>query len=114
MLRVNMNLQSGEKLLVLSDVPQLVEWREARQAELTETLERVVLARIVCEIAQEQFPEITVQFLPFPSTGGHGTEPSDDTAKQMCDTDVLLCLTNSGEINIRAIRDHFRGNLTMA
>lgn len=93
MLRVNMNFKRGDKLLVISDVPQLNEWQQAGQRELTEALERVVLARMVCEIAQDQFPETAVQFLPFPSTGGHGTEPDAATAEQMRQADVLLCLT---------------------
>ena len=94
MLRVNMNLKDGEKLLVVSDVPRLADWQLARQEELTEALERVILARQVCEIAREHFPQTTVQFLPFTATGGHGKEPDEKTAVQMGDADVLLCLTH--------------------
>ena len=60
MLRVNMNLKAGEKLLVVTDLPRVVDWQQVGQDELTESLERVVLARQICEIAQEQFPDTTV------------------------------------------------------
>ena len=93
MLKVNMNFKDSEKLLVVSDVPRLEDWLEMEQSELQETLERVALGRLVGEIAQEQFPDATVEFFPFPATGGHGTEPDEKTAAKMREPDVLLCLT---------------------
>jgi len=93
MLQVNMNFKESEKLLVVSDVPRLEDWLEMEQSELQETLERVALGRLVGEIAQEQFPDATVEFFPFPATGGHGTEPDEKTAAKMREPDVLLCLT---------------------
>jgi leucyl aminopeptidase (aminopeptidase T) len=93
MLRVNMNFKDGEKLLVVSDVPRIADWQTALQSKLTETLERIVLARQVCEIAREAFPRASVYFLPFPATGGNSIEPESWVAAQMRVADVLLCLT---------------------
>ncbi len=94
MLRVNMNMQPGDKLLVVSDVPRLGEWQQAPLPALTEALERPVLARLICDIAREQFPQAEVILRSFLSTGGHGTEPDPETAEQMRQADVLLALTS--------------------
>ena len=94
MLRVNMSMEPGDKLLVVSDVPQFNEWQQDPLWVLQEALQRPVLARMICEIAREEFPGSEVIFRPFPSTGGHGTEPDPETAEQMRHTDVLLCLTS--------------------
>ena len=114
MLQVNMKLKTGEKLLVVSDVPRLADWRQARQGELTEALERVVLARLVCEIAQEQFPETAVHFHPFPATGGHGTEPDVETAVTMRNADVLLCLTSYSLSHTDARQEATRNGVRVA
>lgn len=94
MLRINLSFKPGDKLLVVSDVPQIHEWQGADQSELTTGLERVILSRQICEIAREHFPESEVQFLPFLSTGGHGKEPDPEVAQKMRSSDVLLCLTS--------------------
>ncbi len=114
MLRVNMNLKAGEKLLVVSDVPRLADWRQTKQRELMEELERIILARLVCEIAQEQFPETLVRFHPFPATGGHGTEPDAETAATMLDADVLLCLTSYSLSHTDARQDATSGGVRVA
>lgn len=93
MLRVNMNMQPGDKLLVISDVPRPEDYQKLPLTELTEALERPVLARLICEIAGEQFPASPVRFRPFPATGGHGREPDPETAAMMRESDILLCLT---------------------
>lgn len=93
MLRVNMNLQPGEKLLVVSDVPRVSEWQQTALPQLAEALERPFLARLICEIAQEHYARSPARFMPFVSTGGHGREPDAETAEQMRQADVLLCVT---------------------
>lgn len=93
MLRVNMGLKPGDRLLVAADVPRANAWRSESQAKLEDMLERAMLARLVADIATERFPECTVRFLPFPATGGHGTDPDLDSAAQMREADVLIALT---------------------
>ena len=51
MLRVNMNWKETEKLVIVSDLPRLEDWRQSEDRKLTEALERVYLARLVNEIA---------------------------------------------------------------
>jgi len=93
MLRVNMGLESDEALLVVTDVPRIQDWRAEGAAKLETMLERAVLARLVAGVAAEHFADCSVSFLPFPATGGHGTEPDRATAGRMREADVLIALT---------------------
>jgi len=93
MLRVNMGLKAGERLLVVTDVPRIHDWQTKSQAKLEDMLERAVLARLVADIAAHHFPACSTKFLPFPATGMHGAEPDEATAAGMQDTDVVIALT---------------------
>lgn len=94
MLRVNMGLRAQERLLVLSDVPRICDWQQASPSRLEAMIKRAMLARAVAEIAGEHFPTCSVSFLPFLSTGGHGTEPDEATARRMKEADVLVAMTS--------------------
>ena len=93
MLRVNMGLKPGETLLVATDVPRSQDWQTESQAKLQDMLERAMLARLVADIALEHFPDCPVLFLPFPATGGHGTDTDEATVAQMTEADVVIALT---------------------
>jgi len=93
MLNVNMKLKAGEQLLVVSDYPRPEDWHNYSFLRLEGMLERVILARLVAEIAREQFVDTQVWFHPFVATGMSGREPDDETASLMKRADVLLCLT---------------------
>ncbi|MCK4387250.1 MAG: hypothetical protein KAW00_00630, partial [Dehalococcoidia bacterium] len=54
MFKVNMGVKSGEKLLVVSDVPTAEEWTKKGSKELGEMVERSLLAKMVSEIAGEK------------------------------------------------------------
>jgi hypothetical protein len=47
MLRVNMGLQEGERLLVVTDPPNLAHWQERDPSELMSQLERSMLALVL-------------------------------------------------------------------
>ena len=93
MLRVNMGLQDGERLLVATDLPRPEDWAARPPAELEDMLERALLARLVADIARERF-RTPVSFLAFPATGGHGREPDTATAARLREADVLIALTS--------------------
>ena len=93
MLSANMGLKSGERLLVMSDIPGPKDWAEETSAELKEMVERVMLGRLVAEIAREKFAGCQIVFLPFPATGMHGAEPDQSTADRMHQAEVVLALT---------------------
>jgi hypothetical protein len=71
MLRVNMGLKGGERLLVLADPPNLAHWQDKDPVELMSQLERSMLAKMVAMIAREAFTRSTVEFHAYPSTGMH-------------------------------------------
>lgn len=94
MLRVNMGLKPGEKLLVVTDAPTVEEWIKHESEKLTEFVKRSVLAKMVSEIAKEKFPECTTEFFAYPSVGKHGTEPGKEVEEKMKAADVVIAITN--------------------
>jgi leucyl aminopeptidase (aminopeptidase T) len=93
MLKVNMGLKKGEKLLVVTDVPTAEEWKSKDSAKLTEAVERSLLAKNVSEIASEKFPDCKVEFYAYPSIGKHGTYPGRDVEEKMKAADVDVAIT---------------------
>lgn len=93
MLRVNMGLKAGERLLVATDVPRAGDWQTADPSLLQEMLERAMLARLVADVASEHFAECDVALLPFPTTGQNGAEPDPASAACFMGADVIIALT---------------------
>jgi leucyl aminopeptidase (aminopeptidase T) len=93
LMRVNMGLKSGEALLVVTDAPRTVDWKNEIQAKLKTMAERAFLARLVTEIGAEGFPECSVVYWPFLTTGRHGAEPDGGTAARMREADVVVAIT---------------------
>jgi leucyl aminopeptidase (aminopeptidase T) len=94
MLRVNMGLSVGERLLVVADPPGLAHWQGKEPSTLREQLERSMLAVMVAEVAREAFPGSTVEFYPYASVGMHGREPGEAVAEKMLEADVVIAITN--------------------
>ncbi len=93
MLKVNMGLKSSEKVLVVTDVPTAEDWTRVDSVKLREMLERVLLAKIVSEIAAEKFPENKVEFFTYSSVGRHGTYPGKEVEERMKAADVVIAIT---------------------
>lgn len=91
--KVNMGLKSGEKVLVVTDVPTVEEWVKYDSEKLTDFVKRSVLAKMVSEIAKENFPDCTVEFFAYPSVGKHGTEPGKEVEEKMKVADVVVAIT---------------------
>ena len=94
MLKVNMGLKRGEKLLVVTDVLTAEEWVKKDSKQLAEMGERSLLAKMVSEIAGEKFPDCEVQFYTYPSVGRHGTEPGKEVEEKMKEADVAIAITS--------------------
>jgi leucyl aminopeptidase (aminopeptidase T) len=94
MLRVNMGLKQGERLLVVADPPTLAHWQEKEPSTLETQLERSMLAKMVADIAEGAFPDCAVEFYAYPSAGQHGTEPGETVAAKMLEADVLIAIVN--------------------
>jgi aminopeptidase len=93
MLRVNMGLKPGETLLVVTDTPRPVDWQNESLERLEAMSERAMLARLVAQVAGERFPECSVSFLPFPTTGRHGADLDAAVAGRMKEANVVIGLT---------------------
>lgn len=93
MLRVNMGLKEGEKLLVLTDLLTPLQWSSLEGEELMLASERTMLAKMVAEIAGESYPQCRVEFYPYPATGQHGAEPGEEVARKMAQADVVIAIT---------------------
>ena len=78
MLKLNMGVKSGERLLITTDVSTSVEWIKKESRELAQMMERSLLAKMVYEIASEQFPGCNVEFYTYPSVGRNGIEPGKE------------------------------------
>jgi len=94
MLRVNMGVQPGERILVLTDTPTAEQWERFGAPDIEVMLRRAYLARVIAEVAREHFPQCPVQFATYPSTGRSAVEPPAQTARQMREADVILAITS--------------------
>jgi leucyl aminopeptidase (aminopeptidase T) len=93
MLNVNMGLKSGEKVLVVTDVPTVEERTKYEIEKLTDFAERSILAKIVSEIAKEKFPDCQVEFFSYLSVRGHGSEPGKEVEEKMKAADVVIAIS---------------------
>jgi len=94
MLRVNMGVKDGEKILVATDPPTFKRWRERDSSALGQHLERCLLAKMVSEIAAEHFPQCQVEFWAYPQVARSGAEPGEEVAQKMREADVVIAITN--------------------
>ena len=94
MLKVNLAVQDGEKVLVMTDPPLLEQWRELDTNTLRPMLERSVLARMVADLAAELMPDAEITFLSYPAVERHGAEVDTETAERMRASHAIIAITN--------------------
>lgn len=94
MLKVNMGLKAGERLLTVADVPNYDQWGAGRQSFLVLMARRAVLARMVAEVAREEMAGVEAEFIPFPSTGRNAVDPPTGVAERMKTADVVVIITS--------------------
>lgn len=94
MLRVNMGVKAGERVLVLTDVPTPEQWQRLGAGDVEVMLRRAFLARLVAEVAREHLAGCQVHFMTYPSTGRNAVEPPVETALAMQEADVALLITS--------------------
>src|SRR6476659_6553592 len=94
MLKVNMGVMPGEKILVVGDPPTLPNWAAMGSDELERMLERSLLAKSVAEIAAAHLPENPVDFYAYPAVARSGAEPIAELGERMSAADVVIAITN--------------------
>ncbi|HXW95660.1 MAG TPA: hypothetical protein VEJ19_08135 [Nitrososphaerales archaeon] len=93
MLKVNMGVKPGERVLVLSDFPGASEWMSKSIERLSEFVERSLLAKTVFEILSSRFPDCKVEFCAYPSVGRNAGDPGGEVAERMKSADVDIAIT---------------------
>lgn len=93
MLKVNLNLRSGEKVAFVSDVPLVKDWEVLTFSELDELTRRARMTKAFFQMAREALPDCAFELICFPQTGQSGREPSEETARRFLDFDVLILMT---------------------
>lgn len=93
MLKVNMGLKAGEKLLVVTDNRTIDEWKTQNSEKLAAAVRRSVLAKIVSEMATRAFPESSVEFFAYPSVGRNGAYPGTEVEEKMKAANVVVAIT---------------------
>lgn len=101
MLQVNMALQAGEPVLIVNDVPNLADW-QSPAAQVEDVVTRSLLARKMYEIAREELKENRVDYLVYPCTGQHGTEPPATVAEKFLGYGVIIMATSFSLSHTRA------------
>jgi leucyl aminopeptidase (aminopeptidase T) len=92
MLRGNMGVKPGEKVLFLTDVPKPEDW-EKPFVDILEMADRALMVRRIAELVVSDFPENTIDFAAFPQTGQSGMEPDNVTAQLILEYDVIIIMT---------------------
>jgi len=93
MLNVNMALKDGEKLLVVTDVPTLDEWKNQGICKVEEITRRAILAKTVTEIAAEEFHGSSVEFVAYASLSMDGVNVGREMEESMKGANVVLAIT---------------------
>jgi aminopeptidase len=93
MLKVNMGVKAGERILVLSDFPTASEWVNMPVERLSEFVERSLLAKAVYEILSSKFTDHTIEFCAYPSFGRNAGDPGPEVAERMKSVDVAIAIT---------------------
>ena len=94
MFKVNMGLRPGEKVLVVTNYPEKDHWITYDISLLEDIVNRSLLARIVYDIASEEFRDNEVRFLTYPLTGRHGAEPPSYVGDEMSKYHVVIAITS--------------------
>jgi leucyl aminopeptidase (aminopeptidase T) len=93
MLRVNMGLKRGEKVLVATDFPATDDWKKKSSEQLTDFVQRTLLGKAVSEVIEESMPECPVELCTYPSVGRNGAEIGTEVAQRMKAVDVVVAIT---------------------
>lgn len=93
MMKVNMGVKAGERVLFVSDVPIPEDWSKPFPL-LAAVSELALMTRRISEMMAQEFPGCIVDFLVFPATYQHGAEPPVVVVEAILEYDVAFLMTN--------------------
>jgi leucyl aminopeptidase (aminopeptidase T) len=114
MLRVNLGLLPGERVLVATDVLSPERWSQYPSLEIEAMLRRSYLARLVAEVAAGSFATNRVEFYAFEATCQSGKEPPAAAAARFKETDVLVAIVSFSLSHTAAREDACRAGVRVA
>jgi len=114
MLRINMGVRDGERILVVSDILAPDKWAAFTSQELETILRRSYLARLVADIAKDAFPSCRVEFFGFEATCQPGSEPPASAAAKFKDADVLIAIVSFSLTHTEARENASRSGVRVA
>ena len=89
-----MGLKSGEKALILSDVPTPKDWKVKDSSEISSMLSMTLLGKTVADIVRDALLSCQVDFYPYPSLGRSGVEPTKAMAEAMRGYQVIVAINS--------------------
>lgn len=104
-LQVNMNLQKGESVLFMTDIPSPADWQKMTAAALAEAGERSLMTKQIFEQVKGELPDNQIDFLAIAMTPQSGAEPGAEAAAKMLNYDVLVMMTTNSLSHTEA-REH--------
>lgn len=90
-LKVNMGAKRDDKIIILTDFPEINHIKILSEDELIDITQRCILAKSVSEIAKKEFNN--VDFMIYPCTLKHGEEPPKWLLEALHRYDILIALT---------------------
>lgn len=114
MLRVNLGLRPGERVLIVTDVLSSERWREYSSGDLEGMFRRSYLARLVAEVAAASFPANKVDCYAFEATCQSGKEPPPAAAARFKETDVLVAIVSFSLSHTAAREEACRAGVRIA
>lgn len=114
MLRVNMGVRDGERIIIASDVLAPDKWAQFSATDLETILRRTYLARLVADITADAFPKCSVEFYGFQATCQPGSEPPEEAAERFKETDVLIAIVSFSLTHTEARENATRAGVRVA
>lgn len=99
LLLVNMGFREGESLLICTNPPAPEAWQEWPPALVRRYAETSALAKLMAEVARNQFPSSRVTFIAYPGPHQSAQEPSERVARAFLEHDVVLALPNDASLS---------------
>ncbi|MFQ5945345.1 MAG: aminopeptidase [Anaerolineae bacterium] len=99
LLRINMGFREGESLFVCTNPPAPQAWNEWPHILVRRFAETSALAKLMAEIAQDQFRSSRVTFIAYPGPHQSAQEPPEDVAHAILEHDIVLALPNDSSLS---------------
>ncbi|MHA1223985.1 MAG: hypothetical protein ACTSSG_04820 [Candidatus Heimdallarchaeaceae archaeon] len=92
-LMVNLAIKEGEKLVLATEYPTNIDFKEKAITILEKVLNRIILVKSIYEIAKEELKQAKVDLFFYPSPWKHNSKLPENILKKFSQYDVLFILS---------------------